>query len=65
MKNILTAILFFFCAIVDGIWTYAVWTGAFLYGADMGAVITLTLFSAVGGLVCLCGGVAFLIEGLK
>lgn len=65
MKDLVLAIIMLLCALIDGIWTYAVWTAAYLYGADMGAVITLTLFSAVGGLVCLCGGVAFLIEGLK
>lgn len=57
MKHILIALLFFFCSIIDGIWTYSVWTGAYLYGADMGAVITLTLFSSVGGVICLISGI--------
>lgn len=62
MKNILIAILFFLCAFVDGYWTFSIWTGAILYGADAGAVITLTLFSSIGGIICLIGGIYYLLE---
>lgn len=65
MKNILTAILFFLCAIIDGYWTFAIWTGAILYGADAGAVITLTLFSSIGAVIGTIGGICFLIEGIR
>lgn len=65
MKKILLALLFFICAAIDGTWTAVIWTGAILYGADAGAVLTLTLFSAFGTVVCAGGGIATLMERKK
>lgn len=60
MKNILTALLFFSCAIID--FTFAYFVINALYGVDAGALLTLTITPIGFGVICLAGGIYTLIK---
>lgn len=62
MKDLVLAVIMFICALIDGVFAIAVASGAVMYGADTGAIMTIVLVSGGFGLICLIGGIWLLLQ---